>query len=287
MRERTVSRVVTGIQTEDGAGVKLTRVIGNRDVEDFDPFLMLDAFDSRKPADYVAGFPWHPHRGIETVTYLISGDIEHQDSLGNRGSIRDGSCQWMTAGGGILHQEMPQPSEHMFGAQLWINLPRKDKMTAPAYHDLKPEDIPAVEESAGTVRVISGEYRGVRAQMQGHFVKTTYFDVELKPESVWKWETKAEDTVFLYILSGALNVASVLYDSRRALLLTSGDVVSLTAGDGGVRFFFLAAPPLREPVAWGGPIVMNTEEELQQAFDELEAGTFVADQPTQTIDHYL
>lgn len=275
MNIRKVARVVTGIHTEDGAGVKLTRVIGHDDVKDFDPFLMLDAFDSRRPADYIAGFPWHPHRGIETVTYLIAGKIEHQDSLGNKGNITDGSCQWMTAGGGILHQEMPQSSEHMFGAQLWINLPRKDKMTAPAYNDIQAESIIQAEEDGAVIHIISGKYKDREAPMQGEYVKTTYFDVELQPERGWQLETPADHTVFLYIVQGDLEIDGAVYPAKRAVLFTPGDAVSLKAGGAGARFFLLSARPLKEPVAWDGSIVMNTREELEQAFRELDEGTFL------------
>ncbi len=275
MCKRKVVRVVTGIRTEDGDGVKLTRVIGHGDVKDFDPFLMLDAFDSRNPADYIAGFPWHPHRGIETVTYLIAGKIEHQDSLGNKGCISDGSCQWMTAGGGILHQEMPQSSEHMLGAQLWINLPKKDKMVAPAYNDIRPESILNITEGGAKVRIIAGEYSGRKAPMQGEYVKATYLDVELEPKRSWNVETPADHTVFLYAVSGSLEIDDAGYPAGRAILFTPGNTVSLASGETGARFLFFSAMPLKEPVAWGGPIVMNTEEELELAFRELDEGTFL------------
>ena len=277
MSNRKVIRVVTGIHTRDGAGVKLTRVIGERDVRDFDPFLMLDAFDSRNPEDYIEGFPWHPHRGIETVTYLISGDIEHGDSLGNKGSITDGSCQWMTAGGGILHQEMPQPSEHMLGAQLWINLPKKDKMTPPSYNDIKAHAIVKVEEDGARVAIVSGEYKGKKAPMQGNFVKTTYLDVMLELDREWQVETPVENTVFIYIVQGSLAVDGTVCESRRALLFDRAEKLALTAGSSGVPFLLLSAKPLNEPIAWAGPIVMNTRAELERAFREIEDGTFVKD----------
>ncbi len=275
MVERKVSRTVTGTQTEDGAGVKLTRVIGHRDVKDFDPFLMLDAFDSRNPGDYAAGFPWHPHRGIETVTYLIAGNIEHKDSLGNTGNIRDGSCQWMTAGCGILHQEMPLPSPRMFGTQLWINLPREHKMTAPAYNDISPEAIVKVRENGAVVHVISGHYKELQAPMQGHFVKAVYLDVELEPEKEWSLASPSDHTVFLYILQGSLRIGGNTYAAKRAVLFTPGDSVSVTAGKDAARFLYFSAKPLHEPVAWSGSIVMNTREELKQAFSELDKGTFI------------
>lgn len=276
MIDRTVNKTVKGRRTVDGAGVNLVRVIGYNDVKAFDPFLMLDAFDSKNPADYIAGFPFHPHRGIETVTYLISGDIEHQDSLGNKGSITDGACQWMTAGSGIMHQEMPQPSEHMLGLQLWINLPAAEKMAPPKYRNLTPENIPVVTAGDAVVRVLSGEYKGQRGAMEGDYVKATYLDVELAPGAHWSVETPPMDTAFFYIVLGSVAVkGGGQLDARQAVLLTHGDVINFTAGQDGARFMLLVGAPLKEPVAWGGPIVMNTEEELRTAFFELEADTFI------------
>ncbi len=271
---RKVIKAVKGIPTEDGAGVKLQRVLGHHDVWDFDPFLMLDAFDSRDPQDYIAGFPWHPHRGIETVTYLISGRIEHGDSLGNHGTIADGDTQWMTAGGGIIHQEMPQASERMLGAQLWINLPREHKMTQPAYHDIPAASVAKVSDENATVAVISGNYEGESAQMQGNFVKTTYLDVDLNPGKQWEIAVPSENTVFIYIILGSVFIDNVLYENRQAILFGPGNAVSLAAGDRGARFLFLSAKPLKEPIAWGGPIVMNTNSELEEAFRQLDDGTF-------------
>lgn len=196
MIDRTVNKTVKGRRTVDGAGVHLVRVIGYNDVKAFDPFLMLDAFDSTNPENYVAGFPPHPHRGIETVTYLISGNIEHQDSLGNKGAILDGSCQWMTAGSGIMHQEMPQATDRLLGLQLWINLPAKDKMAPPKYRNLTSDNIPAVTEDGATVRVLSGQYKGQRGAMEGDYVKATYLDVELAPDAHWSVETEPLDTAF-------------------------------------------------------------------------------------------
>lgn len=280
MKRRIVKRVVTGSTQYDGAGVKLVRVIGSRDVEDFDPFLMLDAFDSEDPADYIKGFPWHPHRGIETVTYLIKGDIEHGDSLGNKGSILDGCCQWMTAGSGILHQEMPKASERMLGAQLWVNLPRKDKMTDPEYRDITSEIIPVIKEEGATVRIISGIYNGKAGATAGDYVKVLYLDVELQAGAEWKLATNEDDTLFIYIVNGGgfFDEEGTYYDRRRAVLFDSGEELYVKAGEDGMRFFLLAGAPLHESVAWGGPIVMNTEEELNHAFFELNNGTFIKKQ---------
>lgn len=278
MAIREVNKVVTGTTQYDGAGVKLVRVIGRADVKEFDPFLMLDAFDSDDPEDYIKGFPWHPHRGIETVTYLIKGDIEHGDSLGNSGSILDGSCQWMTAGKGILHQEMPQATPLMLGAQLWVNLPKKDKMAEPEYRDLTKELIPVVEDEDQCVRVISGEYKGIVGATQGDYVNIDYFDVTLQPGAKFQLSTDSNRNLFVYIVLGAGSFGSdttTVYPNKRALLFEEGDQFSAIAADDGLRFFLFSGVPLREPIAWGGPIVMNTREELMEAFREIENGTFI------------
>ncbi len=274
---RVVKQIVSGASQTDGAGVKLVRVLGPGQTKDFDPFLMLDAFDSRRPDDYTKGFPWHPHRGIETVTYLIAGDIEHGDSLGNKGHIRDGGCQWMTAGRGIIHQEMPQASPRMLGLQLWVNLPRKDKMTAPQYRDLTAALIPRVREAAGSVGVISGTYGQVRGATQGDYVKVLMLDVALNPDAVWTLPVDATSTLFIFIVEGSALFGDPVrrVESHRAVLMGEGDEFVVRAGPDGLRFVLCAGRPLREPIAWGGPIVMNTREELNQAFAEIDAGTFV------------
>ncbi|HLW22634.1 MAG TPA: pirin family protein [Sphaerochaetaceae bacterium] len=280
MTARRVDKVVGGAVQYDGAGVKLVRVIGHADVEDFDPFLMLDAFDSNDPKDYVKGFPWHPHRGIETVTYLIHGDIEHGDSLGNSGSILDGCCQWMTAGSGIIHQEMPQAVDRILGAQLWINLPSKDKMTEPAYRDITAEMVPVVSDSDSTVRIVSGRYREKVGPVQGDYVKTLYLDVTIKAGSSWHMMIDPEATLFCYIVSGSgiFDETGTTIESHRAVLLKDGESIAVQAGDTGIRFLLVSGRPLREPIAWGGPIVMNTRAELRQAFAELDEGTFIKHQ---------
>lgn len=277
MSLRSIKTIVGGAVQYDGAGVKLVRVIGHADVEDFDPFLLLDAFDSHKKDDYVKGFPWHPHRGIETVTYLIHGDIEHGDSLGNSGSILDGGCQWMTAGSGIIHQEMPQAVPRLLGAQLWINLPAADKMTAPAYRDITAEMVPVVTDEVSTVRIVSGRYREKLGPVQGDYVKTLYLDVTLKPNQPWQMKVDPRSTVFCYTVEGdaAFDQSGTIVPTHRAVLLQEGDEIGVTAGKEGVRFLLIAGRPLKEPIAWGGPIVMNTRAELRQAFKELDEGTFI------------
>ncbi|HWR45453.1 pirin family protein [Sporomusa sp.] len=275
---RKIRRIVTGSTQVDGAGVKLVRVIGHADTQEFDPFLMLDAFDSRDSADYIKGFPWHPHRGIETVTYLIAGDIEHSDSLGNKGTILDGCCQWMTAGSGILHQEMPQASDRMLGVQLWLNLPRKDKMTQPQYRDISASMIPKIRENGCTVGVIAGNYGRTSGATQGDYVQALALDVELEPGIEWRIPTDNEATLFIYIVEGAGyfdTETQTVIESHRAVLFETGEQFIARAADQGVRFLLFSGKPLKEPIAWGGPIVMNTREELQQAFQEIDNGTFI------------
>jgi redox-sensitive bicupin YhaK (pirin superfamily) len=273
---RTIRKIVTGKHTVDGAGVKLVRVIGHDDIKEFDPFLMLDAFDSVDPNDYIKGFPWHPHRGIETITYLIQGDIEHGDSLGNTGRILTGECQWMTAGSGILHQEMPQASERMLGIQLWLNLPAKDKMVSPQYHGIRKEDIPVIDEGDRRVHVLAGVYDGKTGAMQGSYCKPLLLDVEVSAGAEWKLDSTENTTLFIYIFQGAGTFGSDrLIPAKHAVLFDETGTFLVRASDEGIRFFLMAGEPLQEPIAWGGPIVMNTREELQLAFQELEEGKFI------------
>ena len=277
-RKRGIGKIVTGRAAVDGAGVKLVRVLGHRDVEDFDPFLLLDAFDSTDPEDYVKGFPWHPHRGIETVTYLVSGIIEHGDSIGNKGEILDGDCQWMTAGSGIIHQEMPKPAERMLGVQLWLNLPAKDKMTDPRYGDIRSENVPIVTEEGASIKVIAGSYKESAGAFEGRYVKATYLDVLLDAGKEWSYKSEDGSTLFIYILlgSGSLDPGQPeVIENKRAVLFGEGEQFWVKAGTEGIRFLLLSGKPLKEPIAWGGPIVMNTNEELELAFRELREDSFV------------
>ena len=275
---RKIKKIVTGKDAIDGAGVKLVRVIGFHDTADFDPFLMLDAFDLVNPSDYIKGFPWHPHRGIETITYLVEGEIEHGDSLGNKGSILSGECQWMTAGSGIIHQEMPQPSKRLFGVQLWLNLPAKNKMTTPEYNDIKAVNVPVISEENATIKIISGVYNSIPGAFQGDYVAAQYLDIDIKPGREWSINTPPEDTFFIYIMQGAGCMAendNAVISDKQAILFTPGDKIAINAGDKGIRFILLSGKPLKESIAWGGPIVMNTQAELNQAFAELDNGTFI------------
>lgn len=279
---RTVKRSVTGRKAVDGAGVRLVRVLGSPTVVDYDPFLMLDAFDSANPEDYIKGFPLHPHRGIETVTYLAEGEIEHKDSLGNEGVIRNGGCQWMTAGSGIMHQEMPQASPRMLGLQLWVNLAAKDKMATPKYRDIHAEQITHVKEPGAEIRVLSGEYKGHRGAMQADYVPVTFLDVYLDAGATWTVETDPDHTLFVYVLEGGCtDGAGNPIPKRNAVLFTEGDSLTLVGGEENSRLVVVSGKPLHEPVAWGGPIVMNTDEELKQAFFELEDGTFIKHRPVE------
>lgn len=273
---RNIKKIIKGMATQDGAGVKLTRVLGARDVRDIDPFLMLDAFDSTDPRDYVKGFPWHPHRGIETFTYLIAGKIEHQDSLGNKGVLSDNEAQWMTAGSGIIHQEMPKEAPRMRGLQLWINLPRVNKMVPPAYWDIKAKDILDLKKSDQLIRIISGELEGLKPVVQPKYVQARILDVHLDDNAEFTLETPKDKTVFLYLFEGLLTNASdgkSVHD-RCVALFDAGESLTLKAAVAS-RFVLFEGMPLNEPVAFGGPIVMNTQAELMQAFQELDEGTFI------------
>lgn len=274
-----VKKIVRGENKIDGAGVQLIRVIGKPDVYDFDPFLMLDAFDSYNPDTYIKGFPWHPHRGIETVTYLLEGEIDHGDSLGNSGVIRDGECQWMTAGSGIIHQEMPQPAPRLLGTQLWVNLPAKDKMTMPKYRDFKSSDMPVIEENGSLVRIIAGDYKGAKGPMEDITVQPTYLDITINSGGSFNYETSPENTLFVYIIHGSIIFPAEnnrILPARQAVLFERGDTLHIQAdSDKEARLLLFSGKPLNEPIEWGGPIVMNTKAELNQAFKDIEEGTFI------------
>lgn len=270
-----------GVPTLEGAGVRLRRIFGFERVPGLDPFLLLDDFSSGDPEDYIAGFPWHPHRGIETITYVLKGEIDHGDSMGNQGVIGPGDVQWMTAGSGIIHQEMPRECRKtgLLGFQLWANLPAAEKMMAPRYRGIEARQIPVVEREDGVkVRVVCGTVDGVRGPVREIRIDPEYLDVEIPAGAVFSHPLPAGYTVFAYVFAG-----QGYFDAGRkktagaGKLVTfgDGDGVEITAGDGGARFLLVSGKPLREPVAWRGPIVMNTEEELRLAFAEYAAGTFL------------
>ena len=275
MQYRKIQRIVRGSPTIDGAGVHLVRVLGPSTIEDFDPFLMLDSFDSRNPSDYIAGFPMHPHRGIETITFLIQGIMDHEDSLGNKGRINGGDLQWMTSGSGIMHQEMPQPAERILGFQLWLNLPRSEKMTTPKYFDISPKDITELVIPEGKVRVISGEYAGAKG-VRPHHIQARFLDFRLEAGKTLEVAVNPAETVFVFLLEGNAIIDGQHISEKSAVLLTEGDTIKVEAlPERGLRFQLLSAPALHEPVAWGGPIVMNTRDEVMRAFEDLRQGTFI------------
>ncbi|MBB5182712.1 pirin family protein [Catenisphaera adipataccumulans] len=276
--ERKIRRMVRGYPTQDGAGVKLIRVLGNETVHDFSPFLMLDSFDSTQPADYTAGFPLHPHRGIETISYVAKGKMQHKDTLGFEDTVGDGEVQWMTAGSGIEHEENIPPAERLLGIQLWMNLPKKDKMCPPAYHAIKHKDIEEIPiaEGQGTLRLLAGTYLD-HTGFQGEYQPLDYYELILKPGASISLPSDPQKTAMVFTLSGDAEIAGTSVREKTAAALSEGDTVSIQAPAEGpeIRVLYMSAPALDEPVAWGGPIVMNTREELHEAFNELRNGTFI------------
>jgi redox-sensitive bicupin YhaK (pirin superfamily) len=295
---RPIKQVVEARPTIEGAGVRLRRAFGFGNTSDFDPFLLFDDFRGEKPDDYLAGFPWHPHRGIETITYVLAGTVNHGDSLGNSGELGAGDVQWMTAGSGILHQEMPQGDQQgrMHGFQLWANLPASLKMTAPRYQDVVSGDVPEVIDDDGSrVRVICGSFWGKTGPVDGIAADPRYLDVWVPAGRRKTLSVESSRHAFAYVFEGTgtfrdasqpLEVRTELVGSgdgpaveetgnRSLVLFDSGDEVTVHAGEIGIRFLLVSGKPLAEPVAWRGPIVMNTEEQLRQAYDELRAGTFI------------
>ena len=298
MSIRPIKKIMKAKPTLEGAGVHLRRAFGFGNTSDFDPFLLLDDFRNDIPEDYLAGFPWHPHRGIETITYVLAGSVEHGDSIGNRGSITSGDVQWMTAGSGIIHQEMPRGDEagRMHGFQLWANLPSSLKMTAPRYQDVKSVDIPELTDDDGTrVRIVCGNFWGKKGPVEGIAADPIYLDVSVPPGKKKTLPVAMTSHAFAYVFAGGgkfSNASGPLAvptesvgspvtalpseaDNRSLVLFDSGDDVAVLAGEEGIRFLLVSGKPLEEPVAWYGPIVMNTQQELRQAFEDLERGTFL------------
>jgi len=279
MKTRTIKSVLEGQWVMEGAGVKLKRIFGFGDTSLTDPFLLLDNFGSKDPADYIAGFPWHPHRGIETITYMLEGAVAHGDSLGNSGVIQGGQVQWMTAGSGIIHQEMPQATAGgLRGFQLWANLPREHKMTAPRYRDIRAEAMPEVKGPGYAVKIICGEYDGVKGPAADILIAPWFFDVKAGPGAEFSLKVRPEDNLLCCVFEGGGYFDKA---KERALLpgqlavLEGGDTLACAASPEGMRFMLIAGKPLREPVAWRGPIVMNTDAELKTAFEQYRKGTFI------------
>src|SRR5579863_7128073 len=298
MSIRAVKSLIKSQPTLEGAGVHLRRAFGFGKTDDFDPFLLLDDFRNDIPREYLAGFPWHPHRGIETITYVLAGTVEHGDSMGNQGAIGAGDIQWMTAGSGIIHQEMPKgdPEGRMHGFQLWANLPASLKMTAPRYQEVKAPDIPVITDDDGTaVRIVCGSFWGQKGPVDGIAADPIYLDISVPPghRKVLPVETTRHAFAYVFAGSGKFGNASAplpvrtdvvgverqtpLYeaDNRSLVLFDRGDEVTVDAGPEGIRFLLVSGKPLEEPVAWRGPIVMNTQDQLRQAFEELNRGTFL------------
>ena len=298
MSVRPIKRLIRARPTMEGAGVRLHRAFGFGNTKDFDPFLLLDDFRNDEPEDYLAGFPWHPHRGIETITYVLAGTVEHMDSMGNAGVIGTGDVQWMTAGSGIIHQEMPKGESdgRMHGFQLWANLPSSLKMTAPHYQEVKAREIPVLtDDDATKVRIVCGDYRGKAGPVDRIAARPIYLDVSVPPGLRKTLAVETSRNAFAYVFEGdgtfcnASGPFAVPTEpagwsdteppadavNRSLVLFDSGDEVTVQAGEKGIRFLLVSGEPLKEPVAWYGPIVMNTQEELRQAFDELQRGTFL------------
>ncbi len=295
---RPIRKVLKSKPTIEGAGVHLKRAFGFSEVPVFDPFLLLDDFRSEIPEYYLKGFPWHPHRGIETITYVLKGDVEHGDSLGNKGIIGSGDVQWMTAGSGIVHQEMPQGDENgkMYGFQLWANLPSREKMMDPRYRDVTNEQIPEVRLPNGTIlKIISGEVSGIKGPVGDIVIDPEYIDVTVPANSEFRHPTKQGRTVFAYLIDGqgyfcreknpftyeaeGINYFDLQRDplvgNGTIVLFADGDEIMVSTEEQGVRFLLISGKPIGEPVAWYGPIVMNTQEELRVAFEEYRQGTFI------------
>lgn len=277
---RKINQILKSKPTLEGAGVRLRRVFGYYEKPLLDPFLLLDHFGSDDPEDYLAGFPWHPHRGIETVTYMLAGEVEHGDSLGNQGVIYSGDVQWMTAGSGIIHQELPRRYDgEMRGFQLWVNLPKSHKMMGPRYRDVKSDTIPEFSPNPNVkIKIIAGQMNGTRGPVQDLVVDTEYFDVAMAPNTEFEINTKTDYKAFAFVFEG-----SGYFDAEKKNVIQAdhlvafdpGDRVRISTVDHPVRFLFVSGKPLNEPIAWRGPIVMNTEEELMVAFQEYRNGTFI------------
>jgi quercetin 2,3-dioxygenase len=298
MSLRAVKKIIQSKPTLEGAGVHLRRAFGFGNTKDFDPFLLLDDFRNDVPEDYLAGFPWHPHRGIETITYVLAGTVDHGDSIGNRGTIGAGDVQWMTAGSGIIHQEMPKGDHagRMHGFQLWGNLPSSLKMTAPRYQEVKAKEIPELKDDDGShVRVVCGDFWGMKGPVEGVAADPIYLDVSVPAGRRKKFAVEITRHAFAYVFGGSgkfCNASGPLavptepvgwldthppaqVDNRSLVLFDRGDELEVQAGEDGIRFLLVSGKPIDEPVAWYGPIVMNTQQQLQRAFEELQEGTFL------------
>jgi redox-sensitive bicupin YhaK (pirin superfamily) len=280
---RKIKSISKSVPTLEGAGVHLKRAFGYYQLPKLDPFLMMDDFHSNQPSEYLAGFPWHPHRGIETITYVLEGEVEHEDSMGNKGVITSGDIQWMTAGSGILHQEMPRigPQRRIWGYQLWANLPASHKMMEPRYRDLKAGKIPEVKLPSGvTIKIVSGEVEGVAGPVKDIIIEPEYLDISIPPHTTFIHPVKSGHTLFSYVLDGKGNFepnakSGKIGIENLVLFEKEGDQVEITTEASSLRFLLISGKPLGEKIAWRGPIVMNTDYELRVAFEEFEKGRFI------------
>ena len=272
--ERKVKTKVRGFRTRDGAGVSLVRVLGNQTTKEFDPILMLDSFDSTNPDDYTAGFPMHPHRGIETISYVSRGKMIHRDSLGNEDGISDGEVQWMNSGSGIMHEEMVPAADRLLGVQLWLNLPLKDKMSKPSYNSIKNDKIPEIEIEGGKLRLLAGTYKEYQGY-KGNYLPMNYYDIQLNADAEFTLTMGQKDSVMIFTLLGNIYINGEYIEEKTAVKLTEGDSLTIKNGKEKAQVLYINSKALNEPIAWAGPIVMNTQEEIQKAFSELMSNTFI------------
>lgn len=272
--ERKITKMVQGYRTRDGAGVSLVRVLGKDTVEEFDPILMLDSFDSTNPEDYIKGFPMHPHRGIETISYLYKGKMIHRDTLGNEDAITSGEIQWMNSGSGIEHEEMIPESDRLLGVQLWLNLPSSEKMSKPSYHRINFEDIKELDIEGGKLRLLAGQY-GEHQGYKGEHLPFNYYDIHLDSGAVFENGTANDESIMLFTLVGDVEVAGEVVKEKTAAKLSDGDSVRIKSLTDGAQVLYISSKKLDEPVAWAGPIVMNTHKEIQQAYIDLRNGDFI------------
>lgn len=276
MSNRQVKSKVKGFRTKDGAGVSLVRVLSNQTIGEFDPILMLDSFDSTNPDDYTAGFPLHPHRGIETISYLSRGKMVHKDTLGNEDSITDGEVQRMNAGSGILHEEKVPAAERLLGVQLWINLPKRDKFSKPYYHAIRAKDIKEIAFDGGKIRILAGEFEDHKG-FRGEHLPLDYYDIHLEKDGEISLGTGEDDSVMVFTFLGQITIGDELIEEKTAAKLTNGDRVTIKNAGDFAQVLFIRTKALNELVAWAGPIVMNSEEELEEAFKDLREGRFIRD----------
>lgn len=271
---RNIQTTVQGYTTVDGAGVKLVRVLGGETIKDFNPILMLDSFDSTNPDEYTAGFPMHPHRGIETISYVYKGGMVHRDSLGNEAAVHSGEVQWMTAGSGIMHEELVPAAERLLGVQLWLNLPKEHKMVNPAYHPVMNDMIEDIEIDGGYLRLLAGTYHD-HVGHKSSYLPLNYYDVHLEKGRTFTHTVKVDASIMLFTLIGDIEINGTVVKEKTAVKLTAGDTVTFTAKSDDTQVLYIESIAIDEPVAWAGPIVMNTQDELREAFRELQNGTFV------------